>query len=70
MKKKYLIKCILANGTIKDTKDFEFSTEKDMDAAFELIALACGKDGGRAFTGYGQCSANGCIFKPTTMLED
>ena len=70
MKKRFLIQCLVKDGTLKDSRDYEFSNEKDRDAALELIALACGIDGRMAFTGYGQCSSNGYIFKRITMLED
>lgn len=70
MKERYTIECIKVNGSLIDTEVIEFSSEKERDSAFELIARACGKDGKRAFTGYGQCSANGFIFARMTMLED
>ena len=70
MKERYTIECLKADGSLKDTEVIEFSSEKERDSAFELLAKACGKDGERAFTGYGQCSANGFIFVRMTMLED
>lgn len=69
MKERYVIQVSPVDAKTNDCKLHEFGSKKDMDAAFELIALASGIDGRRAFTGYGQCSSNGYIFKGVTMLE-
>lgn len=70
MKKRYIFQCLKGDGTIEGTRAIEFSTEEDRDAAFDLIAFACGKDGERAFSGNGKCSANGYIFLRMTMLDN
>ena len=69
MKKRYVIEVLPVDGKTNDCKLLEFGSEKDRETAFELIALACGKDGKRAFTGYGQCSSNGYIFSNFTIWE-